>query len=90
MAKQIGMSAKLNGTLGQGGESSPQDLRLCQNILKWLKQPKYTIWLILCEEVMHPLMIPEKFLLLAIWHINSLMVFLKVLFSQGALAFYTL
>ena len=42
------------------------------------------------EEVTHPLMIPEKFLLFAIWHINSLMVFLKVLLSQGALAFYTL
>ena len=48
------------------------------------------IWLILSEEVMHPLPIPEKFLLLAIWHINSLMVFLKVLLSQGAQAFYTI
>ena len=34
--------------------------------------------------------IPEKFLLLAIWHIKSLMVFLKVLLSQGALALYTI
>ena len=47
------------------------------------------IWLILSEEVMHPLQIPEKFLLLAIWHLNSLMVFLEVLLSQGMLAFYT-
>ena len=34
--------------------------------------------------------IPEKFLLLAIWNINSLMVFLKVLLSQGTLALYTM
>ena len=47
------------------------------------------IWLILSEEVTHPLQIPEKFLLLAIWHINSLMVFLEVLLSQDTLAFYT-
>ena len=39
---------------------------------------------------MHLLQISEKFLLLAIWHINSLMVFLEVLLSQGALAFYTM
>ena len=34
--------------------------------------------------------IPEKFLLFAIWHINSLMVFLKVLLSPGMLALYTI
>ena len=58
---------------------SPQDLKQCQNV-----------WLILSEEVAHLLQIPEKFLLFAIWHINSLMVFLKVLLFQGMLAFYTL
>ena len=30
------------------------------------------IWLILSGEVTHPVQIPEKFLLLAIWHIKNL------------------